>query len=361
MVVKLKGAFAAGDASPLDEPGREELARAIAEAIGREGSVTLTAREMLKPRVFRMRFGIDGRDLSLVAKRMPPEHARRNELAIRHWLPEVGLAAFAPALRGIAAAADGSWVWHVYEDLGPWELDPRTPDPDRMAAVVRAVATLHTRFAAHPVLAECRLHGENRDPSHLGTMVRDAVRALERLRPPRLSPTMAEAALRDRLLSRLYRLHAESPARVRALSEWGGPETLLHGDLWTTNTFAEPIEGGIRVRFVDWDRTGVGSASYDLSTLLLRFSPGERDAIVSLYREAVGEKGWRLPGRRELNLLFETAECARYANRVIWPALALLREGVPWGFDELAAVEGWFEALTPVLPPLGPLHPGVPA
>lgn len=352
MVVKLKRTIAVADA-PFAELGGAELARAIAEAIGSEGPVTLASREALKPRVFRLRFVIDGRDRSFVAKRMPPEHARRNELAIRRWLPEVGLAAFVPALCGVAAAADGSWVWHVYEDLGPWELDPRTPDPDRVAAVVRAVATLHTRFAAHPALAECRLHGENRDPSHLGTTVRDAVRALERLRPPRLSPSVAEAALRDRLLSRLYRLHAESPARARALSEWGGPETLLHGDLWNTNTFAEPVEGAIRVRLIDWDRTGVGSASYDLSTLLLRFAPGERDAIVSRYREAVGDAGWRLPGRRELNLLFETAECARYANRLIWPALALIREGAPWGFDELAAVEGWFEALTPVLPPLG--------
>ena len=69
---------------------------------------------------------------------------------------------------------------------------------------------------------------------------------------------------------------------------------------------------------------------------------------MSQYGAAVA--GWRLPPRRELNLLFETAELGRYANRLIWPALALVRERADWGFDELAAVEGWFEALRPVLP-----------
>jgi len=353
VVVSLKRAIAAGGDSSLGDLGRSELARAVAQALSGKGPATLVARETLKPRVFRLRFLIDGRERSLVAKRMSPEHARRNQLAIRRWLPEVGLGGLAPGLRGVAAAPDGSWVWQVYEDLGPWELERGTPDPDRVAAVVREVATLHARFASHPVLAECRLHGENRDPSHLGTMVRDAIRALERLRPQHLAPGTAAAEVRDRLLARLYRLHAEAPARARALSEWGGPETLLHGDLWTSNAFAEPVEGGFRVRLIDWDRTGVGSASYDLSAFLLRFPPGERDGIVALYRRAVGEAGWHMPGRRELNHLFETAEFARYANRAIWPALALLRDGAPWGLDELLAVEGWFRALTPVLPPSG--------
>jgi hypothetical protein len=266
VVVSLKRAIAAGGGPSLGDLECSELARAVAQALRGEGPATLVARETLKPRVFRLRFLIDGRERSLVAKRMSPEHARRNQLAIRRWLPDVGLGALVPDLLGVAAAADGSWVWQVYEDLGPWELgrklggelDGRLPDPDRVAAVVREVAALHARFASHPVLAECRLHGENRDPSHLGTMVRDAIRALERLRPQHLAPGTAAPGVRNRLLARLYRLHAEAPARARALSEWGGPETLLHGDLWTTNTFAEPVQGGFRVRLIDWDRAGVG-------------------------------------------------------------------------------------------------------
>jgi hypothetical protein len=51
-----------------------------------------------------------------------------------------------------------------------------------------------------------------------------------------------------------------------------------------------------------------------------------------------------------LNLLFESAECARYASRAVWPAIALLRDGAAWGIEELAQVEGWFAALAPVLP-----------
>jgi hypothetical protein len=51
----------------------------------------------------------------------------------------------------------------------------------------------------------------------------------------------------------------------------------------------------------------------------------------------------------ELNLLFETAECARIANRVIWPAAALLREQAEWGFDALAEIAEWFDQLRPVI------------
>jgi hypothetical protein len=38
---------------------------------------------------------------------------------------------------------------------------------------------------------------------------------------------------------------------------------------------------------------------------------------------------------------------------VIWPALALIRDRAAWGFEALAEVEGWFDALEPVLPATG--------
>jgi hypothetical protein len=347
MVVSLDRALAAGDGSPLAEPGNAGLAEAVEQALAGAGSATLVSHEEIKRRVFRLRFESDGTPRSLVAKRLAPEHARRNELVIRRWLPEVGLQDLAPELCGIAAARDASWVWHVYQDLGPFELDARSPDLERVEAVMRRVATFHARFAGHPMLAECRLHGENRDPSWFATTLRDAMCALDALRPPRLSLSDAEQELRDRLLHRLDRMLAEEPLRAGLMTDYGGPATLLHGDLWTINTFCEPADGGFRVRLVDWDRLGVGHASYDLSAFLLRFAPPERERIVAQYRAAVA--GWPLPPRRELNLLFETAEWTRYANRLIWPALALVRERASWGFEELAAVEGWFEALTPVL------------
>jgi len=350
MIAGLDQAIAAGGAPSLAEAGSAELACALEQALHGAGVPRLVAHERLKSRVFRLRFEVGGGTRSLVAKRMPPEHAQRNELAIRRWLPDLGLGALVPELLGLAAERSGRWVWHVYEDLGPWELDPRVPDRERVAEVVREIARLHSRAVAQPVLAECRLHGQDSGVAFLVSSVRNAIHGLEQLRAPRLAVSDAQAEVRDRLLDRLHRLRAEEPARARAIEDWGGPETLLHGDLWTTNTFAEPTPAGTRVRIIDWDRAGVGPASYDLSTFLLRFAPEKRMAILELYREALGEHGSALPGRRELNHLFESAECARYASRAVWPAIALLRDGAAWGFEELAQVEGWFAALEPVLP-----------
>ena len=350
MITGIGRAIAESGLPGLQDAGCAELGSALEQALGPLGSAKLEAREQIKPRVFRLSFKVGPQVRSVVVKRMEPQHARRSELVIRRWLPELGFAGAAPELLGLAAEKTGRWVWHVYQDLGDCELPSRDPDAARLAAAVQAIAGIHAGFAAHPVLAECRLHGEHYGPSHFASNVRDAIRALERLRPPHLSPSAAEAGLRDRLLARLHRLLAEAPMRARALTEWGGSETLVHGDLWTTNTFVESAPDGPRVRFIDWDRAGVGPASYDVSTFLLRFAPEVRPGIVDLYRRSIEENGGRLPGDRVLNLLFETAELARYANRLIWPALALLRDRAAWGFEELAAVEEWFVALRPVLP-----------
>lgn len=114
------------------------------------------------------------------------------------------------------------------------------------------------------------------------------------------------------------------------------------------------IEGstGVGARLVDWDKTGVGPFSYDVSTFLFRFPPAERPAILALYREAMGRAGWRLAESGELQLLFDTAERARFANRVIWPAQALVEHRAAWGFPELAEVERWFETLDSISPTL---------
>ncbi len=347
--VKVERSDARQTNSEFREPDQAELARVLAQALGASDSSRIVSLRQLKAAVFRVEWETRSGTRSVVAKRMVPEYARRNELMIRRWLPELGVVGLAPGLLGIAPSSDGAHVWHVCEDLGPWELDPRDADLERVTAVVRAVAELHWRAAAHPVLAECRLHGMDFGPAYLSSNVRDAIEALERLSEVDRASTLDQAALRDRLLGRLRRLRDEEPMRTRVLAEWSGAETLLHGDLWTTNTFAEPTPGGVRVRIIDWDRAGVGPSSYDLSTFLLRFPRERRSSLLSIYRAALPDSGWRLPGRRELNLLFETAECARYANRVIWPARALLRDGAAWGYDELAAVDSWFEALEPVL------------
>lgn len=350
MTASLERAIAGSGHPVLRELGGPELACALAQALATDAPATLVAEEQLKPRVFRLGFAAGERRRSLVVKRMDPERARRNELVIRRWLPDEGLGRTAPALLGAAAERSGRWVWHVYEDLGPFELAADPPDRGRVVAAARRIAGIHARFAAHPVLAECRLHGENHAFSGLLSTLRDAGHALDRLRPPHLTPDDEVARLRDRLLDRIQRQLDAAGSRTRELEAWGGPETLLHGDLWTTNTFVEPLGATHRVRFIDWDRAGVGSPSYDLSTFLMRFAPEHRSWILSSYREAMADGAWRMPGREELNHLFELAECARYANRAIWPAIALVRDRAAWGFDELAAVDGWFEALGPVLP-----------
>jgi len=269
------------------QPGLPELRASLHELFGGPGVAgRVIDRQQLKKRVYRLRFAIGDRDRSLVVKCMDPEFAQRSQFVIKRWLPAVGLGASSSPLLAVAAERSGQCIWHVYEDLGDRTLDASDLNPGHVAAVVELIAQLHTRFAGHPLLLECRQYSGDLGIYYFSSNVRDAIRGLELLR------------------------------------------TLL----------------------IDWDRAGVGPISYDLSTFLLRFPTRYRLWILELYRETIGHAGWCLPSARDLNLLFETAECARYANRVIWPAIALSRERAEWGYDELAAVEQWFELLEPVLP-----------
>jgi aminoglycoside phosphotransferase (APT) family kinase protein len=204
---------------------------------------------------------------------------------------------------------------------------------------------MHTRFAGHALLGEVRLHGGDFGIHFYESNVRDAIYALEAWQP-----AAEQNGLRDRLLERLCKLRDELPERAQALAEWGGPETLLHGDLWAINVFVIPTRDGLHARLIDCDHAAVGPASYDLSTFLLRFPSKHRPWVFDRYRQAVAGAGWRLAGERDLNFLFETHEYARFANRIIWPAIALVMERAVWGLDELAEIERWFEQFEPVLP-----------
>ena len=327
------------------EPGGTELSEALRETLhdspGRDGFVSF---ERLKSRVYRLRLGATGaRGRSFVLKRFDPWLARRNELVARRWLPALGLGDRCPHLCVVAADRSGAWVWHVYEDIGDGAIDPENPDRPSVVAVVELLASLHTRAARHALLPGCRHIAGDLGAPYFAANVRDAIAVLEPLE---------QRPLRDRLLQRLYRLRDEQAHRAQQLDALGGPDTLLHGDLWTTNTFvAPPLDGGEPVaRLIDWDHAAVGPATYDLSTFLYRFAPSDRPWILEAYARAVAPSGWTLPAAPELNGLFETAEYARYANRIIWPAVALLEEGAAWGWDMLAEVERWFNAMTTVLP-----------
>ena len=336
------------------QPGLVELRQMLQEILGQPAVAgqVLDERKLHSRRghTYRLRFVFDGWLRSVVAKRMELDIAQRNQLLIERWLPAIGLGDNGPTLLGAAAERSGQSMWHVYDDLGDWALEPIELDAKQVQAAVQLIAQVHTRFAGHALLGECRLLGSDYGMNFFTANVRDAIRCLESLQPTAVDLSANHAALRDRLLARLRRLQDEQAMRARALAESGGPETLLHGDLWTSHIFVLPVLKGQQARLVGWDHAGVGPISYDLSTFLLRFPIRHRSWILDLYREAVQPAGWSLPSGRDLNLLFETAEVARFANCIIWPAIALVHDRIGWGFDELAKVDQWFESWEPVVP-----------
>ena len=342
-----------------------ELEYPLAAVAGLQGHEVL-GRERLKAHVYRLlvrdaRDGPNGqRPWSLIVKRLGPERALRNRLVLERWLPAVGLEAVGPRLLGAAAEPDGQRVWHVYGDLGHDSLDAQDPRPDpaRVATAVEAIARLHLRFTGHPLLGECRLWGGDLGIHFFTSSVRDAIYALDSLRPPGVALGHEHRALRDRLLGRLHGLLAEAADRGQELQAWGGPETLLHGDLWRSNVLVVATPAGPQARLIDWDHAAVGPVAYDLSTLLARFPVGDRLWVLEQYRQCTAAGGWRLPTPERLNRLFDTAERARIVNRLIWPAIAV-RQGDPdWGVEALTEVAGWLDAMQPVLPVLPVPGPG---
>ncbi|PYT31377.1 MAG: hypothetical protein DMG57_05305 [Acidobacteria bacterium] len=332
-----------------DQPGLTEL-RAMLQRLlgGHETEGRLIEEQTLQPsasRVFRLRFVINGQTRQVIVKRLKPEIGRRSELVEKRWLPAVGMSDNGPALLGTIVEPGGNCVWHVYDDLGPCELDVHRFDRESLSAAIKLVAELHMQFARHPLLGEVRLHGCDLGIQFYAANVRDAIYALEACQP-----SSQQTPVRDSLLQRLSTLRQELPQRAEALDAWGGSETLLHGDLWHINIFVIPTAHGLHVRLIDWDHAAVGPASYDLSTFLLRLPPRERPWVLDLYRAEVSRAGWCLPPLPMLNFLFETAEYARLANRIIWPAIALVQDRAPWAWESLAEVDQWFEDLAPVLP-----------
>jgi len=341
----VKPASATAD-TRLDEAGLRNL---LADALGASvEEIVPVARLQLKRNVERMALEVRGRSQSIIVKSVPPEIARRNRLVVERWLPAAGLAEAAPEVLGILTRPDPARVWLVCADVGTHTLRTTDRAPEQVAAAVALIARLHRSFADHALLGEVRLWGGDLGMAfHTGNL-RDALRAVEAL-APLAAGSAARSALRERLLARLRELLRDAPRRAAVMERRGGPETLLHGDLWLENLVEDPrTEYGLRL--IDWDHAGVGPALYDVSTFLFRFAPEERRALWELYRRELGADVWDLPEESELNLLCETAEHARFANHLIWPALAALRGDDEMGFEELSAVESWFDDLRPALP-----------
>ena len=85
---------------------------------------------------------------------MELDNAQRNQLAIRRWLPAIGLGDNGPTLLGVAVARNGECAWHVYDDFGGRSLDTSHLDPQHVRAAVELIAQLHVRSAGHALLAD---------------------------------------------------------------------------------------------------------------------------------------------------------------------------------------------------------------
>ncbi|MEN8160155.1 MAG: phosphotransferase [Myxococcota bacterium] len=341
-----------GAASPALGAALERLLGRPGERLRFDGLETLR-----RAQVHRVRFRAEGEPLAraLVIKRLSLDRSHREQRALRCWLPNVGLEAHGAPLLEVVAAADGACVWHVYEDLGAGSLDALG---DRLGAEGRAalalVATLHLRFVAHPLLADCRTAGVDLGPGFFAASTGDALRSLAALRG---SPGLPESwgAPIDRLLERLVRLEGEADQRARESRDLGWPETLLHGDPWLSNFVATSREGRPHLHLIDWERAGVGPAIYDLSTFLRQLAPVDRTEAIAQYRSHVEPAGWPWPERPVLERLSEACELGRFASFLQWRVLPVLdgldRDGPPpWLLDDLVEIERWFAERTPLLP-----------
>ncbi len=352
------------------EVGLAELREALGE-LCRNGKAAriITQQKLRRPHIYRVRVEDAGTVRSLIVKRLNPEIAQRNERVVRRWLPAVGLPQAGPPLLGIAAERSGQCVWHIYDDLGDCSLAGADPpegekeldvgflskpafqsDPKHLQAAVTTIAQIHVRFAEHPLLAECRLFGQDFGSCFFTSTVRDALRSLGVLQAPKFKFPYERKMLLQRLRQRIELLLEEQPHRMQTLVEFGGPETLLHGDLSPKNTMVFQDISGLHTRLIDWDYVGVGPVSYDLSNFLSHFPSGERQCILKIYVRCMEQLGWRFAKGTDWNLLFDTAECARLANTTMWRAVALGEGEADWAFDDLKLIDRWFDMLRPVLP-----------
>src|SRR5947207_1883558 len=329
------------------EPGAAEVCDLVRRILDDDAASAPLDLERLKTGVYRLRIG-DGPVRSLILKCLKPALAQTDRLVVERWLPALGLADRSPRILAAGAQRDGCWVWHAYEDVGDDTLR-RRHDPEHLDAAISLIAALHTRAATHPLMPEIRWRARDYGVHFFTSNLRDAIGALEALAAlgRNLPPECARA--RERVLERLYELREDAPRRVQIVEQLGGPDTLLHGDLWPKNVIVTANADGVRARLIDWDHVGAGPFSYDLSTFLYRASREERPWIVQRYREAVERAGWHLPALAELNLLLHTAEIAPYAHCILFVAIALQHDGAEWAPQELVYWDSYFAALRPPL------------
>jgi len=330
-----------------DQPNALGLGNRLNEFISENhGSGRLIMQERIKSQVYRLHFELEDHVLTLILKSLEGRIARRNELVTRRWLPAVGLAEAGSPLLTTVGTPDGQFVWHLYSDLGLNSLANDMDSKRNVEAAVRFIADFHRRFIDHPYMAEFRLFGGDLGGHFVESNLRDAMLTLEAItKDQRIKESNWTIA--GRLMERVSAIIEELPSRLKIIKELSGPETLLHGDLWPSNVFVLP-DG--QIRLIDWDRAAAGPVAYDLSTFVLRFPPKQRSELMERYRDAAHPAGWEIPADKDLDLVFETFEFARYACLMIWPAIALWESRADWALEQLEEIERWFQAWQPVFP-----------
>lgn len=325
-------------------PSRSWFGGVIRRALQRD-DLDVSGYRALSADVYRLTLTTD-RPASVVMKRLDPAVAHRDRLLVRRWLPAVGLADAGPPLLATVCDREGH-AWSVYEWLdGPFR-DRVPPEPGDINRLVDVVSSMHVRFAGHPLVAEVRHYG-----AHLGAgayigQLDDAMVALAAARrDARVRAHVAGALLTD-LERAVNGAQKEVPTVLTLLREVGGPDTLLHGDLWPQNVAAGP--GWLRL--IDWDRLGVGPAIYDLSTLLLRLPPAARRRALDRYLTHVVAVGWPLPAVCEVVFLSTAVERARLATLISWRVLDLLQApdapAVSWAAGQLRSIRTWWHQVDP--------------
>lgn len=320
-------------------PSRTSFGDMLRRALHRDALQVSTCRP-LSTDVYRLTL-TTGQPASVVVKRLDPAAAHRDRLLVRRWLPAVGLAQVGPPLLATICDQGDHGSWSVYE----W-LDGPFPD-SAVGRLADVVASLHVRCADHPMLAEVRHHGAYLGWGAYVGQLNDAMLALAAVRrDPGARAHLAEVTLTD--LERAVALAQEqAPALLSLLHRVGGPDTVLHGDLWPCNVLAGP--GWLRL--IDWDRLGVGPAIYDVSTLLLRLPLASRRQLLDRYLSQIAAAGWPLPTVDEVVFLSTALEHARLATLISWRVLDLLRAPAgtvaSWAGRELQSIRTWWHQVDP--------------
>lgn len=309
---------------------------------GSDDTVEVTGRERLRRGVHRLHLAGAIRP-TVVVKRVRTWKSRLEQQLTDRWLPGAQLDGLGPPRVAILAEPDGRYVWHIYDDLGPWGLDQPTAATGAIEAALGRVADLHARFANHAMLPEPRFAAGDLGVYFYSKSVRDAARAVARLHPPAVELSASEQQVRDDLLERLHLLLDDEPERIRMIEQAAGPETLLHGDLTTANVFVLP--GPPVVRLIDWDHVGVGPAAFDISTHLSYYPADKRRGVLDRYTAAMADRGYAFGADVDWDRLLATFEAGRLANQIIWVAICLLDDD-GWTFEHLAQ---WNRSLAAVV------------